>query len=214
MKTILVFGDSNVWGHYPEIGNEQNRLPYEQRLCGLLQAQLGDRYRIIEDGLGGRMARMEDPLTPNRCGYPHLEIALEMHAPVDLLALHLGTNEARDMFNMNARTIACSLERLVNLAMRHPAGHSARRVLIIAPHPLAPDVKEKHFGYIFGDHAFRATSGFSAAFRELADRCSCDFLDCAPLGFELNPFDGVHYCANDLKKLAAAIAGFINAENI
>lgn len=118
------------------------------------------------------------------------------------------------MFNMNARTIACSLERLVTLAKRHPAGHSANRILILAPHPLAPDVKEKHYGYIFGDHAFHATSGFSAAFRELASRSSCDFLDCAPLDFELNPLDGVHYCASDLKKLAAAIADFINAGNI
>lgn len=210
MKTILVFGDSNVWGYYPGLG----RLPYEKRLCCRLQSALGSEYRVIEDGLGGRMARMEDPLSPNHCGYPHLEIALEMHAPVDLLVLQLGTNEARDMFGMNAWTIACSLERLVNLAKNHPAGYSARRILIVAPHPLAPDVKNKEFGYIFGDRAYCTSLEFGAAFRALAERTGCDFLDCALLRFEMNPIDGVHYCPDDLKKLADAIAAYIAQANI
>lgn len=205
MKTILVFGDSNIWGYYPEI----DRLPFDRRVCGRLEARLGSGYRIIEDGLPGRMARMEDPLTPNHSGFPHLETALEVNAPVDLLVLHLGTNEARDMLNMNGYAIAASLERLVNLAKNHPAGYSARRILIVAPHPLAPDVGDRFFGYIFSDPAYRATMDFGSAFQALAQRTGCDFLDCAPLHFELNPIDGVHYSVNDIQKLADAIADFI-----
>ena len=210
MKSVLVFGDSNVWGHFPPIG----RLSWEQRICGRLQSLLRTEYRVIEDGLCGRMARMEDPLTPNHSGYPHLETALEVHAPVDLLVLHLGTNEARDMFNMNARTIACSLERLVCLAQRHPAGYCAKRIMIVAPHPLSPDVQEKMFGYLFSERAHQVTSEFGAAFQELAKRTECDFFDCAPLNFELNSLDGVHYTPNDIKKLSEALACYIMSHDI
>lgn len=210
MKTILVFGDSNVWGYFPEV----ERLPFEQRLCGLLNARLGNNYRIIEDGLPGRMARMEDPLSPNHCGYPHLETALEVNAPVDLLVLHLGTNEARDMLNMNGYCIAASLERLVNLAKNHPAGYNAQRILIVAPHPLAPDVGNRAFDYLFSERSHRSTLDFGKAFEDLAKRTGCDFLDCAPLEFELSPTDGIHYSANDVQKLANAISDYILRENI
>lgn len=213
MKNILVFGDSNVWGWLPSKPDVSpgpaQRPDFENRLAGMLQKGLGDEYRVIEDGLPGRTAMLDDPLSPNHRGYPHLEVALELHAPVDVLVMQLGTNELRHMFGMSADMIACSVERLVNLA-KHPAsGYPAKRIILVAPHPMHPRSYEMCFGFMFGSDAYKKSLGFSAAYKALADRQGVEFFDCAPLKFELNEVDGVHYSVNDNRRLAEALIPII-----
>ena len=48
MKTIVCFGDSNTWGSNP---TTRDRYPFEQRWTGILQRELGDGYRVVEEGL-------------------------------------------------------------------------------------------------------------------------------------------------------------------
>ena len=47
MKNILCFGDSNTWGYAPGTGA---RFDLDTRWTGVLQAELGADYRVIEDG--------------------------------------------------------------------------------------------------------------------------------------------------------------------
>jgi lysophospholipase L1-like esterase len=209
MKTILLFGDSNFWGWVPQkpdlAPGPAPRLPYGARLAGLLQASLDAEFRVVEDALPGRTAMVDDPLSPNHRGIAHLETALEVHAPVDLLILQLGANELRHMFGMSAGMIACSVERLVALAQNPASGYPAGRVLVMAPHPLHPRVGEMAFGFLFGPESYVKSLEFSQTFREMAARQGAEFFDCAPLGFTLNEADGVHYAQGDIERLAAAL---------
>ncbi len=63
MKTILCYGDSLTWGYDPRDGT---RYPFNQRWPGVLQQELGNGFRVIEEALSGRTTFVDSPLLPNR----------------------------------------------------------------------------------------------------------------------------------------------------
>ena len=65
MRNILCYGDSNTFGTDPVHGG---RHPREARWTGVLQELLGDGYRVIEEGLGGRTTVFDDALSEGRNG--------------------------------------------------------------------------------------------------------------------------------------------------
>lgn len=216
MKNVLFFGDSNFWcgriGTTNLAPGPAERLAWEERVAGIAQALLGSDWRVIEDALPGRTATIDDPLSPNHMGLRHLEIALELHAPVDVLVLMIGTNEIREMFGMSAAMIACSAERLVALAKRPASGYPARRIIAVAPPPMHPRVFEMQFGFMFGRDAYEKSLGLSAAYRDMSNRQGVEFFDCAPLNFELNEIDGVHFSPEDIRRFAGAICQKIRSD--
>jgi len=90
-KTIVCFGDSNTWGFDPASGE---RFPADVRWPGVLRAQLGGGYQVIEEGLNGRTTTVDDPLQPHRNGLTYLPPCLESHKPLDLVTIMLGTTSA------------------------------------------------------------------------------------------------------------------------
>lgn len=65
MKNILCYGDSNTWGFVPGSLNintwYMERFPRNIRWTGRSQAQLGNTYYIIEEGLCGRTINIDNP---------------------------------------------------------------------------------------------------------------------------------------------------------
>ena len=57
MKTIVCYGDSNTYGADPASGK---RYAPDVRWTGVLQAELGLGYRVIEEGLSGRTTNLDD----------------------------------------------------------------------------------------------------------------------------------------------------------
>ena len=49
---------------------------------------------MISEGLSGRNATIESPVAEGRNGLPYLVPCLRSHAPVDVLVIFLGTNDA------------------------------------------------------------------------------------------------------------------------
>ena len=96
MINILCYGDSNTFGSIPK---ENKRYSINERWTGRLQNILGNDYRIIEEGLGGRTTVFDDPFEPGRNGIAYIEIALETHKPLDLIILALGTNDVKAHFS-------------------------------------------------------------------------------------------------------------------
>jgi lysophospholipase L1-like esterase len=100
MKTILCYGDSITWGRNAVDGT---RFPFEQRWPGILQAGLGNDYRIVEEGLGGRTVATESWAMPHRDGRAMLAPILESHAPLDWVIIMLGTNDCADISSQRGR---------------------------------------------------------------------------------------------------------------
>ena len=216
MKNILCFGDSNTWGHPPAdlTAPQTQRMPFEVRWPGVLQGLLGSEWRIIEDGLPARTNVMEDSHFPYRCGLSALEIALDAQAPLDLVIIHTGVNELKEVFGVSAVMIALGAGKLLEAAQQPRYGYPPPKTLLIAPPPLKENVADLALGFCFGPQAYEKSLGLGRAYKDVAERCGSSFIDCAELGFELNELDGLHYSREDHAKLGRAVADKIRAENL
>jgi lysophospholipase L1-like esterase len=119
-KTILCYGDSNTWGFVP--GSEGERFPWEVRWPGVLQAELGPEYRVIEEGLSGRTTVLDNPLEPYKNGREYLVPCLQSHQPLDLVVIFLGTNDLGDRYPLPPLDIARGAASLAQIVLRSESG--------------------------------------------------------------------------------------------
>lgn len=175
-KTILCFGDSNTWGYIP--GSDCERYAPEVRWPGVMGAELGGGFRIIEEAQNGRMTAWDDPCEPfiNKCGATHLPIVLESQKPIDLAILMLGTNDLKNHMNHNAVAIADGMGALVEIVLASDAGpqKAPPQVLMVAPVPTAQG--QCPFGHLF-DHAVTLSRKLAAAYSEVAADLGVAFLN-------------------------------------
>ena len=163
MKHILIFGDSNTWGYdadtYDPSTGVAERMQYHVRWPGRLQSLLGSDYRVIEDAQNGRTVVVDDAYFPNHVGITALRTALDVHAPLDLVVVHLGVNELKHMFQLSAGMIALGVEKLVAEARTPMYCYPAPKVLVVAPPPVHPRIEHMRFGFSFGPEAYRKKIG-------------------------------------------------------
>jgi len=121
MKQILVYADSLTWGIIP---NTRERLEFDKRWPGVLEKELnksGLSVRVIEDCLNGRRTVWEDPFKPGRNGLRGLAQKIEIHSPLALVMLMLGTNDFQFCHPYNdAWAAAQGVAALVNEVRKAP----------------------------------------------------------------------------------------------
>ncbi|NLG25152.1 MAG: arylesterase [Clostridiales bacterium] len=210
MKHILIFGDSNTWGYdiatYDQATGLCERMPWDVRWVGRAQAILGPDYRLIEDALNARTVWVDDPYFDGRLGRASLAVALDAHAPLDLVVIHLGVNELKHMFALSPGMIALGIEKLVRMAQTPYYGYPVPRVLLIAPPPVKPGIGEMLYGFSYGPLAYGKSLKLGEEYRRVARAAGCAFLDAGALGLGLNDVDGLHYSRADHAILAVAAA--------
>src|SRR5580765_7944911 len=120
MIQILVYGDSLTWGIVP---GTRERLPFSARWPGVMESELaktGQVVRVIEDALNGRRTAWDDPFKPGRNGLIGLEQRIEIHSPLALVILMLGTNDFQSVHQYNVFHSAQGLAALVGAVRRAP----------------------------------------------------------------------------------------------
>lgn len=135
MKQILVYSDSLTWGIIP---NTRKRLPFEKRWTGILERELTlkqQKFRIIENCLNGRRTVWSDPFKKGRDGSQGLAQVIEMHSPLELVILMLGTNDFQCMHENNAWLSAQGTAKLIEIIRQAPIEPemSVPKILVIAP---------------------------------------------------------------------------------
>jgi lysophospholipase L1-like esterase len=200
VRTILCYGDSNTWGYDPASGT---RFPSDVRWTGVLARELGDGYRVIEEGLNGRTTRWDDPISPGRNGLNYLAPCLESHHPLDMVLIMLGTNDLKQRFNLSASDIAESAGGLAGIAKStalNAAGAPAH-VLLIAPPAVTTltDLDEMFAG------AEPKSRLFSRFYRLSAGWNGASFFDAGSV-IESSPLDGIHFEADAHRILGQALA--------
>lgn len=200
MKTVMCFGDSISWGQDPAT---RQRMPYETRWPGVLQRNMGERVRVIEEALCDRTTIWDDPYVEGRNGKTMLGPLLESHAPVDLLVILLGTNDLQRHFNKTAAEVALGLATLVDLAQRSGCGPDAQapEILLIAPHRFGALAPMERL-YFAGKEA--DAEGLADALRTVADTSGCRFLDASSV-VTASQADGIHLDPENHRALAAAV---------
>jgi lysophospholipase L1-like esterase len=199
MRTVLFFGDSNTWGTVPGSGE---RLPRHERWPGLVATALGDDWHVVEEGLPGRTATVESPLSAGRAGLPYLQPCLDSHAPLDVVVIFLGTNDLADRYGLPPVDVAAAIAWLASIVQRSPeagVGGAAPRVVIVAPPP---------FGRIDREGSFASAAGkaerLARHLREQASLLGCGFVDLGEV-VRYSDVDAIHFTPADQPAVARVV---------
>lgn len=92
-RRVLCFGDSNTYGYDPA---RDGRYGDDERYPMVLQDLLGDGWSVVEEGLPGRTAVFDDPITEGMNGLRVITPILMSHAPLDTVTIMLGTNDSKE----------------------------------------------------------------------------------------------------------------------
>ena len=208
MRHLLVYADSLTWGIVP---NTRQRLPFDQRWPGVLENELnrlGPRVRIIEDCLNGRRTVWEDPFKPGRNGLLGLAQRIEIHSPLSLVILMLGTNDFQfsHPYN-NAWSAAQGIATLVSEIRRAPVepGMLIPPILIVCPPPiLSPmgPIAAKFAG------AEERCLGLADAYRAVSSDLKCHFFDAGSVT-PASRVDGIHLDADQHLTLGLALTDVV-----
>jgi lysophospholipase L1-like esterase len=133
---------------------------------------------------------------------------LESHAPVDVLAIMLGTNDLQMHFHKSSVEVALGVGTLVELAQRSGcgAGGGAPAILIIAPHRFGEMAPIERL-YFTGKE--RDAADLAGALAIIADSHQSSFLDASDV--VTAGTDGIHLDADGHRKLASAVSQRIEA---
>jgi lysophospholipase L1-like esterase len=202
MPVVVCFGDSNTYGFDAAT---MGRLPKGVRWPGVLAAELGAGFEVIEEGLNGRTTIWDDPYLDGRNGRAYLLPCLRSHAPVDVVVIMLGTNDTKSIFGRSAAEIASGAQALIDSTLRSATGPDggAARVLLVCP-PAPGAVTERSDLWGFGEARAKAVQ-MPALYRTAATVTGAAFLD-ASLLVEVDPADGVHLTAAGHAALGSAVA--------
>lgn len=204
MKSILCFGDSITWGYNP---NDGTRYRPEDRWPRVLEAALEGRAEVIEEALNGRTVATDEPSHPYRNGLSMFPPLLEAHAPLDMVIVMLGTNDAAPSYGLTAGRIAfncAALIRAVNASLSGPGG-TTPKMLLIAPPPLGSLNPEMSLFYSGGQATSR---GLAAAYATTAKQFGIAFLDAGHIT-KVSAVDGVHLDPEGQRKLGQAVASVV-----
>jgi lysophospholipase L1-like esterase len=204
MQQILVYADSLSWGIIP---NTRRRLTFDERWPGVLENSLADRgrsVRVLEDCLNGRRTVFQDPFLPGRNGLIGLAQKIEMHSPLALVVLMLGTNDFQSVHQHTPWHAAQGIATLVKAIRQAPIepGMPAPPVLVVVPPeirlPKGP-IAAKFVG------AEEKCAGLAQAFRDVCSLLDCPVFDAGSV-ITSSRIDGIHLDADQHMLLGKALA--------
>ncbi len=204
MDQILVYSDSLTWGIIP---NTRDRLPFDKRWPGVFEQalnQAGLNVRVIENCLNGRRTVWDDPFKAGRDGSQGLAQVIEMHAPLKLVILMLGSNDFQCTHHNNAWLSAQGMAKLVQIIRQAPIepGMPVPEILLVAPPPI---VKPKGaMAYKF-DGAEKRCAGLASELENVAETFSVHFFDAGSVT-AASVVDGIHLDESQHQSLALALA--------
>lgn len=212
-KHILCFGDSNTHGYCADPADCADggvRFAEEQRWTRLLQADLGQDYLVIEEGLSGRTTCFDDPIHEGLNGLDYIYPCLKSHEAIDLLIIMLGTNDTKDRFYASAACIGLGMARLVNKAKSTDCwGGKTPNILVIAPPPIGEGMLTSSVAATMGQLCVEKSRQLADSYREQCELLNVSFLDAGAVGCEFNTVDFMHLTSRGHRTLAEALTKLI-----
>ncbi|MBO0840840.1 MAG: hypothetical protein J2O49_08480 [Sciscionella sp.] len=208
--TVLCFGDSNTFGATAD-GSAGGRWPADVRWTGRLSELLGQRCRVIEEGLGGRTTDLDYPFgvsRPGRNGRAYLLPCLDSHWPIDVVVLMLGTNDLKMIFGRSTADIGAAIGTLLDDLASNAADRAERpsRVVLLSPVPIddgAPDFAAVN-GASYDADSVRKSGELAGVLAELAAARQVAFADLGTVA--KTGADGVHLSRDSHLPVAELVA--------
>jgi len=204
MEQILVYSDSLTWGIIPDT---RRRLPFDKRWPGVFEkslSEMGKNIRVIENCLNGRRTAWSDPFKEGRNGSFGLAQVIEMHSPLKLVILMLGTNDFQCTHDNNAWLSAQGTAKLVNIIRQAPIEPEmpVPEIMIVSPPKI---IKPKGpIAHKF-DGAENRDIDLASELRRVSKEYSAYFFDSATVA-QASTVDGIHLDENQHSVLGKAIA--------
>ncbi len=202
MKTILCYGDSLTWG-YDAAGPSRHALG--DRWPNVLQRLLGEKARVIAEGLNGRTTAFDDHTAGvDRNGARVLPTVLSTHAPLDLVIIMLGSNDMKPFLCGQAIGARQGMRRLVEIVRNHayPFGYDVPEILLVAP-PVLSQTGDPDFAATFRG-GVEQSAMLASFYSDLADIEGCGFYDAASVA-RTTPLDGVHLDADNTRAIGKGL---------
>ena len=207
MEQVLIYSDSLTWGIVP---NTRKRLAFDKRWPGVFENVLNNRnknIRVLENCLNGRRTVWSDPFKPGRDGSQGLAQVIEMHSPLKLVILMLGTNDFQATHDNDAWLSAQGSAILIDI-IRHapiePDMPVPDIILVAPPNIVAPkgDIAEKFKG------AENRCVGLANELDKVAKDKGVYFFDAGKVT-EASLIDGIHLDQNQHQIVGEAIAEYV-----
>ena len=208
MEQILIYSDSLTWGIIP---NTRQRLSFNKRWPGVFENTLnakGKQVRVIENCLNGRRTVWSDPFKEGRDGSEGLAQVIEMHSPLKLVVLMLGTNDFQCTHDNNAWLSAQGMAKLITIVRQAPIEPDMPipDILVIAPPPITQP--KGAIAHKFKGAEIRGI-GLGDELKTITQQYGTYFFD-AGIVTTASEIDGIHLDEAQHKKLGEAIAAFVN----
>jgi len=203
VKNILCFGDSNTYGLKPD---GTGRYDFSVRYPGKLQAILGDKYHIIEEGCPGRTTIFEDQNRPYKKGAEYIIPCLQSHNPLDYVIIMLGTNDCKSAFKATSEKIASGISNIIKKTKNN--SEAASGILIISPIHLGENIGNPGYDSEFDKESVAVSKGLANEYKKLAKETGCDFLDASSVA-SASRVDEEHIDESGHNSLAVAVAKII-----
>lgn len=200
MKKILLYGDSNTWGHNPV---DMTKLPLT---WGQVARDILKDCDITIDGECGRATIYGEGAKEGLKCYE--ERYLKVKHEFDLIAIMLGTNDVLNEVMFTAHKTAQSLGEYIDKT-RAVYGSAAPEFLIISPIKIREAVlRHPIFSELYSQKSIDTALGFATAIEKMTKEKNVYFMDAAQYA-AASDIDGVHMTVEEHKKLGVAAADAI-----
>ena len=200
MKNILCYGDSNTYGY-----NTKNMSRYDEntRWTAILQKDLGEEYKIINEGMPNRTGFIENPDGILFSSQKHFPETLSKIDNIYILILAIGTNDLMFKYNITFDTVEMGLNNLIKLAKEKTSN-----IIIIPPTIMNKNVLKGYFSSMFDKTSITKAKEAGKIYKQIADKNNCRYFDINEFT-EPSAFDGLHYDEESHKLIADKLAEFI-----
>lgn len=199
--TVLCFGDSNTHGTKPD---GSGRYTADIRWTGKLQEKLGEKFYVIEEGLGGRTTDLEHPRSekPGRSGLSYFKSCLESHLPLDIVVVMLGTNDFKNVYNRSAEEVVNVLAEYIDSVEEISSG--AKFILVSPSYIKATEPVE-----FYDTESEKKSLDLTSKIESLAKKRDVLFVDANKT--VLVGEDGLHWDLQSQEKFADSLCAVIRS---
>ena len=197
---MLFFGDSNTWGYDAKDASRQ-----KNRFTQLIKERFNE-HEIIEEGLCGRTICLDDPYDDDRNGAKMISMVLKTHAPIDVVFIMLGTNDAKRQFSTNSISLEKGIRTLLYRALNpeiYRDGSKVPQFFVVCPPKMNRDgLKNERTQANFGQAGFDILANTKPYLEKGCSGLGVDVIDTNVVAGNI---DGIHMDESGHRQVADAL---------
>ncbi len=190
MKQILCFGDSNTYGFNPY---DFSRYSKNQRWSGIL----AQNFNVIEKGANNRACfNNDDELNATKTINKYLT------ENISDVILQIGINDLQFQYNTTIEDFEKGLENLIKLI------NPKINIILLCPNEINNCILKSSFSELFNESSIEKSKQLFKIYKKISDKYKIHLINLND-HLETSKIDGLHYDAENHKKLAQILSDYL-----